>query len=213
MELTDKRFIAKDVKELILELKKTYPYNLLDFIGCEEATEAVCYEALGNISDREREIISKYFEQRMTLEEIGKFYGVTRERIRQVMSRGLRRFRVEVLYSIPLRKERQHIYEQEKRLEQWRWRMLKEYRRTGSYDSEMERLFGEEKSYTKRQMVSELGLNPRTENCLKRAGVIYVDELVKMSYPDVRKIRNMGKISADEIVGKLEERGLSLLDD
>ncbi|HHY10127.1 MAG TPA: DNA-directed RNA polymerase subunit alpha [Firmicutes bacterium] len=58
--------------------------------------------------------------------------------------------------------------------------------------------------------VEELDLSVRSYNCLKRAGINTLDELVRRSEDDLMKVRNLGKKSLAEIVGKLEELGLSL---
>lgn len=58
--------------------------------------------------------------------------------------------------------------------------------------------------------VEELDLSVRSYNCLKRAGINSLDELVRRSEDDLMKVRNLGKKSLAEIKGKLEELGLSL---
>lgn len=58
--------------------------------------------------------------------------------------------------------------------------------------------------------VEELDLSVRSYNCLKRAGINTVDELVRKSEEDMMKVRNLGKKSLAEIKEKLGELGLSL---
>lgn len=55
-----------------------------------------------------------------------------------------------------------------------------------------------------------LGLTVRTFNCLCRAGVKSVEELLNMSRNELIRIRGMGSRSYNEIIDALEERGLSL---
>ena len=50
----------------------------------------------------------------------------------------------------------------------------------------------------------------RSFNCLKRAGISKVSELLDMTEDEIIKMRNFGKKSLDEIKQVLEERGLSL---
>ena len=58
--------------------------------------------------------------------------------------------------------------------------------------------------------VETLNLSVRSFNCLKRAGISKVSELLDMSEDEIIKMRNFGKKSLDEIKQVLEERGLGL---
>lgn len=58
--------------------------------------------------------------------------------------------------------------------------------------------------------VEGLGLSVRSLNCLKRAGVRTVGDLVQYNEEDVMKLKNFGQKSLDEIKDKLVEYGLGL---
>jgi DNA-directed RNA polymerase subunit alpha len=58
--------------------------------------------------------------------------------------------------------------------------------------------------------VEALNLSVRSFNCLKRAGISKVSELLDMTEDEIIKMRNFGKKSLDEIKQVLEERGLAL---
>jgi DNA-directed RNA polymerase subunit alpha len=58
--------------------------------------------------------------------------------------------------------------------------------------------------------VETLNLSVRSFNCLKRAGISKVSELLDLTEDEIMKMRNFGKKSLDEIKQVLEERGLSL---
>ena len=58
--------------------------------------------------------------------------------------------------------------------------------------------------------VEELDLSVRSYNCLKRAGINTVEELIQRTEEDMMKVRNLGKKSLEEITAKLAELGLSL---
>ncbi|MDQ2865355.1 MAG: DNA-directed RNA polymerase subunit alpha [Candidatus Eremiobacteraeota bacterium] len=58
--------------------------------------------------------------------------------------------------------------------------------------------------------VESLNLSVRSFNCLKRAGISKVSELLDLTEDEIMKMRNFGKKSLDEIKLVLEERGLSL---
>lgn len=59
--------------------------------------------------------------------------------------------------------------------------------------------------------IEELDLSVRPLNCLKRAGIFTVEDLVKKTEEDMLKVRNLGRKSLDEVISKLEGLGLSLL--
>jgi len=58
--------------------------------------------------------------------------------------------------------------------------------------------------------VEELDLSVRSYNCLKRAGINTVEELIQRTEEDMMKVRNLGKKSLEEVRRKLAELGLSL---
>ena len=58
--------------------------------------------------------------------------------------------------------------------------------------------------------IEELDLSERPRNCLKRAQVNTVGELVTKTEDDLLAITNFGQKSLDEVIQKLDERGLSL---
>jgi DNA-directed RNA polymerase subunit alpha len=58
--------------------------------------------------------------------------------------------------------------------------------------------------------IEDLDLSERPRNCLKRAQVNTVGELVQKTEEDLLAITNFGQKSLDEVLQKLDERGLSL---
>ena len=58
--------------------------------------------------------------------------------------------------------------------------------------------------------IEDLDLSERPRNCLKRAQVNTIGELLQRSEEDLLNITNFGQKSLDEIIQKLDERGLSL---
>jgi DNA-directed RNA polymerase subunit alpha len=58
--------------------------------------------------------------------------------------------------------------------------------------------------------VESLNLSVRSFNCLKRAGISKVSELLDLTEDEIMKMRNFGKKSLDEIKQVLAERGLAL---
>ncbi len=58
--------------------------------------------------------------------------------------------------------------------------------------------------------IEDLDLSVRAYNCLKRAGINTVAELVQRNQEDMMKVRNLGKKSLEEVEQKLQALGLGL---
>lgn len=58
--------------------------------------------------------------------------------------------------------------------------------------------------------IEELDLSVRAFNCLKRAGVNTVSDLINKSQDEMMKVRNLGKKSLEEVLTKLDSLGFSL---
>ena len=71
----------------------------------------------------------------------------------------------------------------------------------------------EQKDKIMEMTIEELDLSVRSYNCLKRAGINTVEELIQRNEEDMMKVRNLGKKSLEEVVNKLNELGLSLRKD
>ena len=60
--------------------------------------------------------------------------------------------------------------------------------------------------------IEDLDLSVRSFNCLKRANINTVADLVSKSEDDMMKVRNLGRKSLEEVKKKLQELDLSLLE-
>lgn len=94
-------------------VESPWPYNLLDDIICprsknavfdedgehwdsvlnDEQWEGLMYAIKNGLSERERKAINLYYERGLTLEEAGAEFGVTRERVRQMLAKAVRKLR------------------------------------------------------------------------------------------------------------------------
>ena len=61
--------------------------------------------------------------------------------------------------------------------------------------------------------IEELDLSVRSFNCLKRANINTVADLISKTEDEMMKVRNLGRKSLEEVIGKLEAMGLSLADE
>ncbi len=84
-----------------------------------------------------------------------------------------------------------------------------------SDDSEQPELMVEKEENRKDKLlemtIEELELSVRSFNCLKRAGINTVDDLINKSPEDMMKVRNLGKKSFDEVKAKLNSLGFDLM--
>ena len=58
--------------------------------------------------------------------------------------------------------------------------------------------------------IEELDLSVRSFNCLKRAGINTVEDLIGKSEEEMMKVRNLGRKSLEEVMQKLSSLGFSL---
>lgn len=61
--------------------------------------------------------------------------------------------------------------------------------------------------------IEELDLSVRSFNCLKRAGINTVEDLINKTEDDMMKVRNLGRKSLEEVINKLASLGFSLRDE
>jgi len=61
--------------------------------------------------------------------------------------------------------------------------------------------------------IEEMDLSVRSYNCLKRAGINTIQDLLKKSRNDMFKVRNLGAKSVEEVIQKLDSYGFSLRKD
>jgi len=58
--------------------------------------------------------------------------------------------------------------------------------------------------------IEELDLSVRSFNCLKRAGINTVEDLINKTQEEMMKVRNLGHKSLEEVIKKLDDMGLTL---
>ena len=166
---------------------------IIEIISSEESVEkcvnsfikSKIEEDLSNLTEREREVLKMrsglfYCNKPYTLEEVGKELGVTRERIRQIEAKAIRK-----------------IYHWQRK------QRLQEFNQANEISKEV---------IIDNTLVEELDLSVRSYRCLKRGKINTVGELTIKTEKELMRIRNLGSKSLKEIIHKLEERGLYLLD-
>lgn len=61
--------------------------------------------------------------------------------------------------------------------------------------------------------IEDMDLSVRSYNCLKRAGILTLEQLANTSKSELASVRNLGKMSLNEVIEKLESYGYTLRED
>lgn len=197
-----------------------YPYNLIDCIFDEPIDEVLnddqlagFEQALDTLHPRERRALELYFEEEKTLKEIGKEFGVTQERIRQIVSKAIRKMRnpirVKLIRNGPKMQELL-------RLEQIEAEIAARKERINERLAELEQLENQanDKMEDLRQRtaktlidrIDDLDLSIRSYNCLRRANCDTITQVIDLfENGKIFGVRNLGKKSIAEIIDRISE--------
>ena len=178
----------------------TYPDNLLyDIFGGEwEFPRPADFDGsleyvLHSLTERERRVLDFRYKGGLTFEAIGKRECVTRERIRQIHVKALRKLRhPERLY---------YLKYGVSGVIRWKSESAREAALASvpKLDIKPEDI-----------PLEELELAVRSYNCLKRAGMNTLREVSEMTFYELCNVRNLGKKSVDEICAVLTGYGIRL---
>lgn len=154
-------------------------------------------EVLNTLTEREREIVGLRYGlsdgKRYTIKEVGKRCMVTRERVRQIEARAIRKFQLPKTYNILAPYVERELIPIEPQ--------IAEQRILANKDIPFDLI---------QKQVSELVLSIRTRKLLRRAGVDTIRELCNLTEQDILSVRNSGYTSLNEIKRILQDIGLSL---
>lgn len=144
-------------------------------------------------AERERRILGFRYKEGLTYEEIGKRECVTRERIRQINAKALRKLR---------HPDRLNYLKYgvsgviARKTESARKAALASLPKPDIPESDIP--------------LEELDLSVRSYSCLKRAGINTLREIAEMTFDELCHVRNLGKKSLDEICAVLTGYGIRL---
>lgn len=191
-------------------------FNRRDMYVIDDFDSVFEYVGKNALTEREFDILKRHYVELETLEEIGAAHGVTRDRIRQILAKAIRklraprfsryfRFGMVVDYRDQVDKAIDDyvraISASKKNLKR-----LKDAVHKGLLsDDETELIFDAFPSLTENPKIEDLELSVRPYNCLYRAGIKTVSDLVDLAPADFFKIRNLGKKSVKEIIEHLRK--------
>lgn len=204
-------------KEITLHLD--YPQNLIlavvqnsNLIPPEKYTDDICAGiryVVSTLGYREQDILRMRFKERKPRSEIGEFFGIGQERVRQIENKTLRSLRVPTRWNYMKLGIDGYM----------RWvkeRARGEGYKTG-YNQGYKDGYADGQNGVEQPSISEellnhpidsLGLSVRAYNCLLRAGCEYVRDAARLSEDQIQKMRNLGVKTANEIACAIRDLGI-----
>lgn len=212
-------------------IESMYPYNLLETIYdtdplgiteyvplTNEQMVGLIYAVENRLMDREKHFIKRHFEEYASLDEIGKEEGIGKERVRQIIARGIRKLRHPssfnyIRYGIGAADVNLYAKELERKVEQ-----IKEMEEYISKHQTALKLNTLPDYAPDHMFLDDMNLSVRSYNCICRAtykteyeskrGDIPVSFIENLFVDDkILKVRNLGRKSLYEIASKLKELG------
>ena len=196
----------------------------MDVMGCNvdetvsympiDAEETV-HDLLTNYSnwgltEREAKVLKLRYYEGMTMEEVGRAFGVTRERIRQIGAKALRKLmyptrrkKLEHGLLVTEASERKAKEASERLIEE----LTKERIERDERVKQAKQLLEDEGKLEEWKLspMEELGLSTRAWTCLKRHGCKTIGDVTKLDYMELTRVRNLGHKSLNEIVSKVRK--------
>lgn len=209
-----------------------YPYNLTDAVFGYDSheydvnkkyymsvpmtkdQEKGLQEALDSLADREKRMVVRYYKDGLTLEQIGKEEGLTKNRIRQIIDKGVRKLRhPSRSYLIRYGYRGCGVLQRENKLRLIEKTLdVKERKiaeRKAKCDKETERF--PELSTAYNTPLENMELSVRAYNCLKRACLNSAGVIAdRYNNNTLHTVRNLGRKSFYEVCQKLAELGFKI---
>ena len=173
--------------------------------------------------DQERKVILYRYEECLSYDEIAERLGVTRERVRQIEAKAIRKLRYSNGWVLVGKDRVVSAMEIQKQIEN-NIAIRTKHEVIMALDDKVASLRKIIKDCTENAIkkflksdldlkIEELDFSYRTYECLKRAGINTVDDLRKRSATELAQVRNLGYHSLNEIEEKLASLGFELRKD
>jgi len=197
-------------------LLKTYPFNLAKELleNPEELYIPGLEAAIETLSERERDVLRMRFRDGKTLVDTGKAFSVTRERIRQIEAKSLRKLRHPArkrMFTAVSEDEYIKLKAENQRLENECDLLQEAFTVNTGLSADHAAIDSMVKiANILETPISKLDLSVRSYNCLARAGKKTLKDLRDMTMDEFYRIRNIGRKSAEEVVKMLHGYGITL---
>lgn len=194
-----------------------YPFNVANAVVGDEIPNVYLQGirlAISTLTEREETVIRLRFKDELTLENVGKQICLTRERVRQIEAKALRKMRQpdrqRMMLAVPLA-EVNEIKNKYTALKEQHDLLVKAFELISGKATTPESVEKIANAAVWMQSnIENLDFSVRTYNCLRRAGKDTLKDLVEMTEEELRSVRNLGRKSVDEVVYTLEQHGLTL---
>lgn len=231
IDFTKKVKVTKSIEKDILNCDVLeYPENILKIIGVTPDIYDNYYDdilpnfdknlekILPDFGQKEKDILLRRFKYFDTLEEIGKFYNVTRERIRQIEAKTIHRLKGNRAKNILTAKSEQLNLVSQQEIEKMREQIrdsltieeaIKIVNELGTDEYIRDRYGYFHKRNASDILIADLRLSYRSKTALRRSNIETIDDLIRV-YPKpeyLYKIRNVGKGCVEEITKVVQECG------
>lgn len=196
-----------DEKIKNLAVHTIFPFNVAYLIAEDSEkisffSPELIYKAMNNnLNARQMDVLVCRYRDGKTLDETAKQFGVTRERIHQCEARAISRLSDPAVFN----SMRAVSYSKYRDLE-YKYETISYAYNHAPEQKDVEELVKE--SNITEMPIAELDLSVRTHNCLRRAGISTIGELIAKTETEMTRVRNLGKRSLFEIKQKLAELGL-----
>lgn len=162
------------------------------------------------LTPREERVIDAYYKEGLTLGEIAKEFDVTRARIQQIQSKAIRRLSLPTKVNMLIQNV-EKLSERDSLKTEIEQEILYLQKELWKIKNTPEVFFEENKERLKIDIdIEELDLSVRSFNCLKRAGIYTVRDLIQKTEEELLKVRNLGRKSCKEVKTILNNNGYFL---
>jgi len=176
----------------------------------EKDVKATLFYYIYTLPERTYQMIFKRYEDKETLKNISKEFNCSSELVRQILEKGNRLMRQRVPFEVLLKglyitNQEKEQKEKEQNIALGKAEVFAEIKNNGlKYALEQH-----QNAYLKLPL-ADLDLSVRSFNCLRRAGIINIEDLTQMNAEQLGSVRNLGRKGYNEVIAKLHEVGLDI---
>lgn len=164
-------------------------------------------DAIGKLTEREQEVLELRFKHLMTYEQCGRRLCVTRERVRQVEKKALRKLMhpsFRKTYLLDTLSKAFEVAAEKAKVERENMALRQQL-------SDMGVRFAPETGTAETPVgIENMELSVRSFNCLRRAGIRTVQDLRGMTVQRLKGVRNLGRRSLEEVIAKARLFGIEI---